>query len=173
MRYSNTIAVRRNNTILFRGKTYPCAIGRSGYAASADDKVEGDGKTPIGTFPLRACFYRPDRVAKPKTQLPIYEITPAFGWCDDPNHPEYNRPVVRPFDASHEELWREDSCYDILVVIGYNDQPVVPGKGSAIFFHLTDGKVFAPTAGCVAVSHDHMQEILAGTSASAQIKLGA
>lgn len=173
MRYSNTIAVRRNSTILFRGKTYPCAIGKGGYATPPEDKAEGDGKTPVGTFPLRACFYRPDRVDKPKTPLPTYEITPAFGWCDDPADTQYNRPVVLPFDAHHEELWREDHCYDIIVVIGYNDEPAIPGKGSAIFFHLTDGKIYKPTEGCVAVSLEHMQEILAGTSPTSQIKLGA
>lgn len=173
MRYSSTIAVRRNGTILFRGKTYPCAIGKGGYAASPEDKREGDGKTPVGTFPLRACFYRSDRVEKPKTLLPLYEITPAFGWCDDPAHPEYNRPVVLPSGSGHEQLWRKDRRYDIIVVIGYNDQPVVPGKGSAIFFHLTDGRTYAPTEGCVAVAHDHMQEILSGTSAALKIKLGA
>ncbi len=172
MRYSNTIAVRRNGTILFKGQIYPCAIGRGGFV-SPEAKVEGDGGTPMGTYPIRACFYRPDKVQKPKFLLPLYEITPAFGWCDDPKHPEYNRPVVLPFDASHEELWRKDSCYDIIVVIGYNDQPVVPGKGSAIFFHLTDGKQYKPTEGCVAVSQEHMQEILAGMTATSQIKLGA
>lgn len=172
MRYSNTIAVRRNGTILFKGKIYPCAIGKGGFVA-AGEKQEGDGGTPVGTYPLRACFYRPDRVQRPRFPLPLYEVTPAFGWCDDPAHPEYNRPVVLPFDARHELLWRDDHCYDIIVVIGYNDQPVVAGKGSAIFFHLTDGKQYKPTEGCVAVSQEHMQEILAGVSPTSQIKLGA
>ncbi len=172
MRYSNTIAVRRNGTILFKGKIYPCAIGKGGFV-TPEAKTEGDGGTPTGTYPLRACFYRADRVQKPKFPLPTYEVTPAFGWCDDPNHPEYNRPVVLPFDARHEELWRTDACYDIVVIIGYNDQPVAPGKGSAIFFHLTDGKQYKPTEGCVAVSQEHMQEILAGVTLTSQIKLGA
>lgn len=172
MRYSTTIAVRRNGTVFFKGKSYPCAVGKGGFV-TAEKKLEGDGGTPIGTYPLRACFYRADRVEQPKTPFPTYEITPAFGWCDDPAHPEYNRPVMLPFDSSHEELWREDTCYDIVVVLGYNDQPVEPGKGSAIFFHLTDGKSYNPTEGCVAVSLEHMQEILAGVTPNSQIKLGA
>jgi L,D-peptidoglycan transpeptidase YkuD (ErfK/YbiS/YcfS/YnhG family) len=45
----------------------------------------------------------------------------------------------------------------VLVVVGYNMEPVVPGAGSAIFLHIaTPG--FAPTAGCVAVE----REILLG-----------
>ncbi len=175
MRYSNTIAVRRNGTLFFRGTSYPCAVGKGGFVADGEEKSEGDGKTPLGTFPLRACFYRADRVSLPKLPIPTYEMTPAFGWCDDPEHPEYNKPVVLPFDASHEELWREDHTYDVVVVLGYNDEPVVPGKGSAIFFHLArlGDEGYLPTEGCVAVSLDDMREILSGISPTSQIKLGA
>jgi L,D-peptidoglycan transpeptidase YkuD (ErfK/YbiS/YcfS/YnhG family) len=172
MRYSNTVAVRRNNTILFRGAIYPCAIGAGGFVSSGEEKHEGDRKTPVGTFPLRACFFRGDRVEKPKTGLPVYEITPAFGWCDDPQHPEYNRPVVRPFAASHEELYRKDHIYDLLVVIGYNDEPVVPRCGSAIFLHLAR-EGYPPTRGCVAVTEAHLREILAHLTPASKIKLGA
>ena len=48
----------------------------------------------------------------------------------------YNRLVKLPYAASHEELWRDDHLYDLVVVLGFNDDPVVPGKGSAIFLHL-------------------------------------
>jgi L,D-peptidoglycan transpeptidase YkuD (ErfK/YbiS/YcfS/YnhG family) len=34
-------------------------------------------------------------------------------------------------------------------VIGHNDDPVVPGKGSAVFLHLARSD-YAPTDGCVA-----------------------
>jgi L,D-peptidoglycan transpeptidase YkuD (ErfK/YbiS/YcfS/YnhG family) len=54
-------------------------------------------------------------------------------------------------------MWREDGLYDVLVVIGYNTDPVVPGAGSAIFLHVATPDL-APTAGCVAVN----KEILLG-----------
>ncbi|HVZ13264.1 MAG TPA: L,D-transpeptidase family protein, partial [Bauldia sp.] len=82
-----------------------CAIGRSGKSAN---KREGDGATPVGAFRLRAVLYRPDRGARPRTALPVTAITPNSGWCDDPGHPAYNRPVTLPFAAGHERLWRND-----------------------------------------------------------------
>ncbi|MFX6266199.1 hypothetical protein ABTF63_19150, partial [Acinetobacter baumannii] len=72
------------------------------------------------------------------------------GWCDDPAHGDYNRKVRLPFSASHEQLWRDDDLYDLVVVIGYNDQPVQQGAGSAIFLHVADPN-FKPTEGCVAI----------------------
>ena len=82
-----------------------------------------------------------------------------MGWCDDPAHPDYNRQVVLPFAASHEELWREDQIYDLVVVLGYNDDPVIPGKGSAIFLHLAR-EDFSPTEGCVACARTDLLDLL-------------
>ncbi|HEY5346811.1 MAG TPA: hypothetical protein VIJ72_01360, partial [Rhizomicrobium sp.] len=73
------------------------------------------------------------------------------GWCDAPGDPSYNRPVRLPYPASAEQLWREDHVYDIIVVLGFNDDPVIAGKGSAIFLHLAKPD-YAPTAGCVALA---------------------
>ena len=58
------------------------------------------------------------------------------GWCDAPDDPNYNRLVSLPYPASAEHLWRDDNVYDLIAVLGYNDDPVVPGKGSAIFLHI-------------------------------------
>jgi L,D-peptidoglycan transpeptidase YkuD (ErfK/YbiS/YcfS/YnhG family) len=78
-------------------------------------------------------------------------MAPDDGWCDDPLHEDYNRPVRLPHPASAERLWREDHLYDLVVVLGYNDAPVVPGAGSAIFMHLASPE-FSPTQGCVALA---------------------
>ncbi|QJE74406.1 L,D-transpeptidase family protein [Aerophototrophica crusticola] len=124
-----------------------CAVGRNGIVG---DKREGDGATPVGAWPLRRVLYRPDRLAAPRTALPVAAIEPDDGWCDDPAHPDYNRPVKLPFAASHEVMWREDPVYDVVVILGHNDDPPVPGLGSAIFLHLARPE-YEGTAGCVAV----------------------
>ena len=56
-----------------------------------------------------------------------------------------------PYPARHERMWREDGLYDLVVVIGYNTDPPVAGRGSAIFLHVARPD-FAPTEGCIAVA---------------------
>jgi L,D-peptidoglycan transpeptidase YkuD (ErfK/YbiS/YcfS/YnhG family) len=125
------------------------AIGPGGIAMKGG---EGDGITPVGAFPVREIFYRADRIAKPDTTLPLRAIAPDDGWCDAPADPNYNRLVKLPYPASAEQLWREDHLYDLVVVLGYNDDPVVPGKGSAIFLHLARPD-YSHTHGCVALAY--------------------
>jgi len=124
------------------------AIGPGGIGIKG---AEGDGITPRGTFPVREIFYRADRIAKPVTALPLRAIEKNFGWCDAANDPNYNRLVMLPYPASAEVMWREDHLYDLVAVLGYNDDPVVPGKGSAIFLHLARSDHCA-TQGCVALA---------------------
>jgi L,D-peptidoglycan transpeptidase YkuD (ErfK/YbiS/YcfS/YnhG family) len=140
------------------GRRVRCALGRGGVA-DAEAKVEGDGATPAGVWPLRRLLFRPDRGVPPPTRLPSAPIAPDDGWCDAPGDPRYNRQVTLPYPASAERLWREDHLYDLLVVLGHNDAPVVQGAGSAIFLHLaTDG--FAPTEGCVALARADLIALL-------------
>lgn len=143
-----------DGTLTYPGGGFRCAIGRGGIRA---DKREGDGATPVGAFVLRRVLYRPDRLAPPETGLPVTAIQPADGWCDDPADPAYNQPVSLPHAASHEEMWRADGLYDVVVVIGHNDDPVVPGFGSAVFMHVAKPD-YEPTAGCVALA---MPDLLA------------
>lgn len=138
------------------GKIYECRTGRGGIRTK---KVEGDSATPTGVFPLRQVFYRPDRIRPFACDLPMVSMTPVDGWCDDPTDHSYNRLIKIPYPASHEILWREDHVYDILIVVGYNDTPAVPAKGSAIFIHLMNGNR-TPTAGCIALSRKDMIDLL-------------
>ena len=315
-------------------------IGRGGFI-DPTDKTEGDGCTPLGTYPLREVWYRPDRVERPTSGLPVREITREDGWCDESGHVWYNKhfrlrpksspplgggarggavakryypenntllakqlrknatdaekklwyrirskqihgvkfrrqqpigPYIADFvcqshkliieldggqhneDAhkkaddhrdtffkeegyhvlrfwnhevfknmdgvlesialtlnslntrenpssdllsipltplslrkrntnqilllpqgeekylSYEHLWREDGAYDLIVVIGYNDDPPIPKKGSAIFIHCThdDGR---PTAGCVALEKDYLLEVIAKLHTDAMIEI--
>ena len=145
--------------LVFQGRTYRCALGRTGIVPAAR-KREGDGATPSGLLPLRRIHYRADRGPIPQTVVPRGPIAPADGWCDDPADPAYNRLVHRPFAASHEEMWRADELYDIVGELGWNDAPVVPGRGSAIFLHLARAD-FGPTAGCVALARADLLAVLA------------
>jgi L,D-peptidoglycan transpeptidase YkuD (ErfK/YbiS/YcfS/YnhG family) len=141
------------------GRTTRCALGKGGVIAAAD-KREGDGKSPLGVWPIRRVLYRPDRGGAPDTGLSVEGLKPEDGWCDAPGDRAYNRLVAHPYPASAERLWREDHVYDLLVILGHNDDPVVPGAGSAIFLHLAR-EGYAPTEGCVALSRDDLQGLLA------------
>ena len=134
-----------------------CAVGRGGIA---EKLREGDGITPLGTWPLRQVFYRADRITVPKTGLALAPIEPDQAWCDVPDDPNYNRLVRLPYPSLDERLWREDSLYDLIVVVGFNDSPPIAGKGSAIFLHLARPD-YEPTAGCVAMSRDDLTEAIA------------
>jgi L,D-peptidoglycan transpeptidase YkuD (ErfK/YbiS/YcfS/YnhG family) len=79
----------------------------------------------------------------------VTALTPQMGWCDDPMDVEYNRQVRLPFHARHEVLWREDHLYDVIVELGFNDDPVITGRGSAIFLHVARPG-YSPTEGCAA-----------------------
>jgi L,D-peptidoglycan transpeptidase YkuD (ErfK/YbiS/YcfS/YnhG family) len=140
-------------------KRQPCVLGYGGVVEAAK-KREGDGGSPAGIWPLRRVLYRPDRLARPQTLLPVSPLAPDDGWCDAPDDPSYNLPVKLPYASSAERLWRDDHAYDIIVVLGYNDAPVRAGIGSCIFWHVMqpDGR---PTEGCVAVALDCLLEALA------------
>ena len=138
------------------GGSARAACGRAGVTGN---KREGDHASPAGTFPLLHALYRPDRIVAPKTGLSLAALTPQDGWCDAPADTNYNRLVLLPYPASHEELWRDDGLYDVIVVIGYNTDPIVPGKGSAIFLHCASPD-FAGTEGCVAVARAALVPLL-------------
>jgi L,D-peptidoglycan transpeptidase YkuD (ErfK/YbiS/YcfS/YnhG family) len=150
------LRVTGKSELICGGIGYRCVIGERGFTAT---HREGDRATPLGSYPLRECWYRADKIIKPETGLPLKIIRQDDGWCDDPTHPDYNKRVKLPFAASHEKLWRDDDTYDLIVPIGFNDDPVVPGKGSAIFLHLAKPG-YPPTLGCVALSLPHMLEVL-------------
>jgi L,D-peptidoglycan transpeptidase YkuD (ErfK/YbiS/YcfS/YnhG family) len=56
-------------------------------------------------------------------------------------------------------MWRDDAVYDLVVELGYNDDPVIAGAGSAIFLHVARPD-YAPTEGCVAIDARDLRDIL-------------
>lgn len=150
--------VTADGTLSFEGKAYQCALGWGGVR---QDKREGDGATPVGCFPVLKVFYRADRLkAAPRSVFPTAALSEHDAWSDDVSCPEYNTHVTLPYEGSHEKLWRSDCAYDIVVALGYNDAPALPGKGSAIFMHVSrDG--YPPTDGCVALAESDLLALLA------------
>ncbi len=142
---------------MFGSQIHRCALGRAGIAMR---KEEGDHATPSGLLKLRRVLYRADRVSAPLCAVPREPIAPADGWCDDSTHPAYNTKVALPFDARHEFLWREDSLYDVIGVLGWNDTPVQRWRGSAIFLHVARNDL-APTQGCIALPLTVLMQVLA------------
>jgi L,D-peptidoglycan transpeptidase YkuD (ErfK/YbiS/YcfS/YnhG family) len=135
-----------------------CALGPNGVVA-APAKREGDGMSPAGAWPMGRVFYRPDRREPPQTALAAVALQPDDGWCDAPGDVSYNRPVKLPYPASAERLWRDDHVYDLIVELGYNDDPVIPGAGSAIFLHLARPD-YSPTQGCVGLAAEDLEALL-------------
>ena len=135
----------------------PCAIGRNGMVA---DKREGDLGTPQGTYRLRWLYWRPDRSPPPVTILPTLPLGPRQGWSETPGDPAYNQPILHPHPYPADRMRRGDPLYDLCVVTDQNTDPVVPGRGSAIFVHLWR-KPRHPTAGCVAFRRRDLEWILA------------
>lgn len=150
------VVIRPDGVASWDGRAVRVSLGRSGVRA---DKREGDGATPIGRFPPRFVLYRSDRVGAPVTDLPVRPIRASDGWCDDPTSPDYNRLIALPHPAGHETLSREDHVYDLLLVIGHNDAPPVPGMGSAVFVHLARPD-WSPTEGCVAFAEADLRDLL-------------
>lgn len=139
--------------VRFRGRRYPCSIGKSGITTN---KREGDGATPTGTHKVTGMLYRADRIAKPSPWA--IPIGPRDLWSDDPSDSNYNTQVRAPYTCSHENLRRPDPLYDLVLLTDWNWPQATPNLGSAIFIHQWR-KRGHPTEGCVAFRRDHLHEI--------------
>ena len=146
------------NWLVYGNVQVRCALGRSGVMPAAD-KREGDGASPIGVWPIRRVLWRSDHGPTPVTTFPLSEIQPYDGWSDDVNDPLYNQLVKHPHPFSAEKMWRDDGLYDIVVILGHNDDPIVTGMGSAIFLHCARAD-YGPTAGCVALARIDLEALL-------------
>ena len=133
-----------------------CAIGKRGITSK---KVEGDKCTPRGRFKFKYIFYRKERIKKIYSKLKIIPIKKNYGWCDDVNSKSYNKFIQFPFKGNAEKFHIKENIYDIIVVIGYNLNPIKKKKGSAIFLHVAK-KNFSPTLGCIALSKKDLKYLL-------------
>ncbi len=135
----------------------PAVVGKNGMSMN---KSEGDGRSPMGLFPIRGAFGTKDKPSG--VDYSYRKTTTNDYWIDDANSPDYNKKVTYHGNPSlkwnsYEKL--ANSLYRHAVIIGYNDNPIVKGKGSAIFLHVWRSSS-SPTLGCVAVSENNLVEIL-------------
>lgn len=142
-------------------------VGRTGLSAR---KREGDGATPTGTYRLGTLVYG----LAPNPGVERYRRLRCGDWWDsDPGSPTYNRfrhvaCGTRP-GFRGEALWRISPQYRHFAVIEYNVRPTVPGRGSAIFLHVSAGR---PTAGCVALPEPQLVRLLRRLREGAAIHIG-
>jgi L,D-peptidoglycan transpeptidase YkuD (ErfK/YbiS/YcfS/YnhG family) len=148
-------------------QTLVCSLGKSGLTHR---KREGDKATPAGRFAILYSYYRPDRLKRPRSALPLKPVTMDLGWCDAPDSPLYNRPKRLPLTASHERMWRSDGLYDLVFVLDYNLHPRRAGRGSAIFLHCAKPG-FSPTLGCLALRPDDLRRLLPRLSKGVVIEI--
>ncbi len=180
-----TLVTQRTCEVITTHHIYPCAVGKNGVR---NDKQEGDQATPAGQFPIQAIFYRPDKLTHDEIAIvqkmgqrgfKVQALTPDDGWADDVNSTYYNQHIkISSFNGqqlpSHEKLWRDDDVYDLIAVIGYNDHPVVKGKGSAIFVHvarLVGPGQYGPTVGCVSLAKEDLLAIFKTIPPRSQINI--
>ena len=140
------IKLKNKDKLIIDDFVFRCCIGKNGLSKS---KIEGDNKTPCGIFKLDNLFYRKDRIKNINTNLKKIPVSKKFGWCDDVKCKDYNKIIDIKKNCRHEKLFRKDHKYDLFIPIKYNFKNIVPGRGSAIFIHLT--KNYKPTAGCIAL----------------------
>ena len=159
------IHVPNKNTLIIDDFKLRCCIGKKGLNFN---KKEGDYSTPKGLFNLRKLYFRKDRVGIPRCKIRKKAIKRNMAWCDDSNHKKYNEEIKILYKDVKEKLIG-DHKYDYIISISHNEKKI-PGKGSAIFIHLTDN--YKPTAGCVALKKKDFEILLKLIDKKTKIKIG-
>lgn len=153
------------------GEPFDASLGRTGLAwgrglhpagLAGPEKREGDGKSPAGVFDLRLVTGYA-ATAPAGTGLPYREATATLRCVDDARSRWYNQlvdeaAVTRDW-SSAEDMRLGSDLYRLVVWVGHNDAPAVPGGGSCIFLHLRSGPG-AVTSGCTAFERTPMERLL-------------
>jgi L,D-peptidoglycan transpeptidase YkuD (ErfK/YbiS/YcfS/YnhG family) len=162
-----TILIKNKETLIFDDFIFQCSIGKKGFSKN---KIEGDLKTPKGTFFIGNLYFRKDRNRKPITKIKCIPIKKQMGWCDDPHDKKnYNKLVRIKKNIKCEKLYRKDTKYDFLIPIQYNTKKIQLGKGSAIFIHLT--KNYKKSAGCITLKKNDFLILLKLLNKKTKVKI--
>ena len=150
----------RKNGLCWRpaGAPWPAWLGQRGVS---ERKREGDRTTPAGAFGFLPTMY--GIAASPGVRYRYHRIVCGDWWVEDPRSPSYNRfrhvpcGSKPPFRVKSEDMSHSPTAYRYLAVVAYNTSPVVPGRGSGIFLHVSTGR---PTLGCVSLPRARLVAVL-------------
>ena len=142
----------------------PAYVGKNGIGKT----VEGDKKTPSGTYNLTTPF---GNLPDPGAAQPYTKVTKYHYWCGSSSSRYYNqlvdsRVTGRRVTSSDEHLINYGSTYNYCMFIDYNSAGT-PHKGSCIFLHCFSNNKY--TAGCVAISQEAMKQIVQWARSGAKI----
>lgn len=127
---------------------------------STNTKKEGDYKIPAGLYNLPFVFgYERDI----NTKMKFITLNFDHVWICDSTDENYNQ-MIEDIEGIYKKnpneiLKRKDHLYKYGIVIGYNMNPIVKGKGSAIFIHV-ERKENSATAGCITISEDRIKKLI-------------
>jgi zinc D-Ala-D-Ala dipeptidase len=143
------------------GKPIAVMLGKKGMAQI---KKEGDLRAPAGIFALGTSFGFAKKT-NALFKLPYLPITNTTVCVDDLKSPYYNHiinsnQVTKNSWQSGEQMITKSPQYTWGVAVDYNTSTPVPGAGSCIFMHVWASPT-TPTVGCIAMSKEHIQQILA------------
>lgn len=148
--------ILRDNHYLELFKT-ECLFGRNGLT---NNKVEGDGKTPIGQFGLGIAFGVNEFQ---NYEIEYKKITETMHWVDDINSVYYNKLIdtslISKDFSSAEHIIDYPVEYEYAISVEHNTNPIISGKGSAIFLHCFSNPP-KPTSGCISIKSSYMQMLL-------------
>ena len=133
-------------------------LGQHGISAH---KREGDRTTPAGMFGFLPVMY--GIAPTPGVHYRYHRVVCGDWWVEDSRSPWYNRfrhvpcGSKPPFRVTSEDMSRSPTAYRHLAVIAYNTSPIVSGRGSGIFLHVSTGR---PTLGCVSLPLPQLLTVL-------------
>ncbi|MFJ5549028.1 L,D-transpeptidase [Streptomyces sp. NPDC093225] len=142
----------------FEAGSAPARFGAHGLAEGTT-RVQGTSTTPAGLYALPYAFGI--QKAPAGTAFRYKRVTPQSWWCQDNASTRYNR-WVEPLPADcapgeAEHLVSYAAQYAYALVVGFNYDRPVRGRGAGIFLHV-NGR--GATAGCVSVPERDMRRIL-------------
>ena len=158
--------VKNKDTLILDEFKFKCSIGKKG---TTSNKIEGDLKTPKGTYSIGTLYYRKDKIYKVETKIKKIPIKRNMYWCNDTKSKYYNKLINSYQNVTFEKMFRNDGKYDLVIVINYNTKEIIKKKGSAIFLHLTNN--YQKTEGCVALKKKDMLILLKLIDKKTKIKI--